>query len=161
VHLFPTTTGHGWWWWWWWWWWWKAKRSRRGGRGVCQRALASALDPLGTGKRQWETHLRSLISLKNCKWRGGRNSPTLRYARTTVKYWHMRAYLYVSATSLLGLPVTQGRLAEIHTPYFSLSGNLSSERTSSFRRGGRPTVLAEYPPDALDIRQRRYSVPFA
>jgi len=34
--------------------------------------------------------------------------------------------LYVSATSLLCLPVTQGRLAEVHTPYFSRARGIST-----------------------------------
>jgi len=34
--------------------------------------------------------------------------------------------LYVGATSLLGLPVTQGRLAEVHTSYFPRARGIST-----------------------------------
>lgn len=41
------------------------------------------------------------------------------------------AYLYVGATTLLGFPVAQGRLAEIHAPYLSLfSGEMKKRRSS-------------------------------
>jgi hypothetical protein len=83
----------------------------------------------GLGKERGEekeTHLRSLISLKNCKFgpkkrrgRGGGKGggeergilPPLRYAPITVKYRRKGPYLYVRASTLLGLPVTQGGLA--------------------------------------------------
>jgi hypothetical protein len=56
------------------------------------------------------------------------DSPTLRYAPITVKYRRRGPYLYVRASTLLGLPVTQGGHAEIHTAYLSLFSEKSHQR---------------------------------
>jgi len=40
--------------------------------------------------------------------------------------------LYVGATSLLGLPVTQGGLSEVHAPYLTRAGRVPFKRRDMF-----------------------------
>jgi hypothetical protein len=66
------------------------------------------------------------------------------------------AYLYVGATTLLGLPVTQCGHAEVHAPYLSLSIKKKDHQSARhpFKAAVEPTVLSGYPPEALDMCQR-------
>ena len=72
----------------------------------------------------------------------------------------------MGAASLLGFPVAQGGLAEIHAAYLSLSGEIKKKDRQARvhvivpNNSSRLTVLAGYPPEALNMRQwRNYRVP--